>query len=103
MPTDPYAAIATDPYAHIATPAATPPPGKSLLQKAGDVASGAYRNLEGARTAAARDPVGALGNILGAPEGAVAGAVMAPLRLKGAAQNDLGQVLRSVGQGAAGG
>ncbi len=103
MATDPYAAIATDPYAQIATPVATPTPGKSPLQKIGDVASSAYRNVDAARTAAARDPVGALGNILGAPEGAVVGAAAAPLRLKGAARNDLGQVARSTLQGALGG
>jgi hypothetical protein len=80
-----------------------PAPGKSFLQKAGDVASGAYRGLQGARTAAARDPVGALANVIGAPEGAVAGAVAAPLRLKGGARKDLGQVLQSTLHGALGG
>ena len=81
----------------------TPPkPGKSLLQNIGDVASGAYRNINAARTAAARDPVGALGNVLGAPEGAVAGAAMAPLEPKHRT-DDFGQFLKTIGHGIVGG
>jgi hypothetical protein len=66
-----------DAPAPTATP--TPKPGKSPLQKAGDVVQGGFRNVNAARTAAARDPVGALGNVLGAPERAIAGLVMGPM------------------------
>ena len=81
-----------------ATPAAKP--GKSMLQKLGDDAGAAYRNLQATRTWAARDPGGALGAVLGAPQGMVAGAVMAPQRLKGADANDLSKVVPAIGRGA---
>ena len=55
------------------TPAPKTPPGKSLLQNIGDVAGGAYRDINAARTSAARDPVGALGNVLGGPQRFIAG------------------------------
>jgi hypothetical protein len=58
-----------------ATPApkATAKPGKSILQNVGDVADRAYRNVGAAYTSAARNPVGAAFNILGAPLGALEG------------------------------
>lgn len=77
-----------------------PAPSKNLLQKAGDVAGGAWRGVQAARTAAARDPVGALGNILGAPERAVAGAVMGPLTDLPPTDNDLGHSLAAGAKGA---
>jgi hypothetical protein len=58
-----------------ATPApkATAKPGKSILQNVGDVADRAYRNVGAAYTSAARNPVGAAFNVLGAPLGALEG------------------------------
>jgi hypothetical protein len=52
---------------------ATAKPGKSLLQNIGDLAGKAYRTEEAARTSAARDPVGAINAVLGAPQRFVAG------------------------------
>jgi hypothetical protein len=62
-------------------PTATPPPkpGKSPLQALGDTIGGLARNANAARTAAARDPGGALAAVGGAAQGAVAGAAMAPM------------------------
>lgn len=84
MADDPYATIAHDPYANIAAPAKSE--GESPLSKVGEIAKkagealgGGYRNLKAAQTSAARDPVGALGNVLGAAEGGIAGGVMAPI------------------------
>jgi hypothetical protein len=51
----------------------TAKPDKSLLQNIGDLAGKAYRTEEAARTSAARDPVGAINAVLGAPQRFVAG------------------------------
>jgi hypothetical protein len=61
-----------------AKPAPSAKPGKSPLQQVGDAVDGAYRNVKGAYTSAARDPVGALNNVLGSLQGGVVGAAMAP-------------------------
>jgi len=102
---DPYAAIAHDPYASIASPApATAPSGGldlgGIAKKVVDTADSVGRNFGAARTAAARDPVGATANILGAPERAVAGAVMAPMTDLPATDNNLGHSLTASARGA---
>lgn len=97
MAADPYASIAHDPYATIASPPPAAPPGESPLKGIGDALQGGYRNVQAARTSAARDPVGALGNVFNAIPGAVSGAVMAPMQEH--VGNDVGKFLRAEGHG----
>jgi hypothetical protein len=69
-----------------------------IAKKVGGAIEGAGRNLGAMQTAAARDPVGALGNVLGAAEGGVAGAVMEPALRKG--PSSLIHTLQDTGSGA---
>lgn len=74
-----------------------------IAKKVGGAVDSAYRGVGAARTAAARDPVGALGNILGGAEGAVVGGVMGPLSLPKEKANDPRAVLGALGHGIVGG
>lgn len=72
-----------------------------IAKKVGGAIEAGARNFGAARTAAARDPVGALANELGAAEGAVAGGVMAPMMQH--TGNDIGRTIGAFGHGIVGG
>jgi hypothetical protein len=82
-------------------PASTPPPSGgldlgSIAKKVGGAVDAGWRNLGAARTAAARDPVGAAQNVLGGLEGGVAGFMGGPLT---AHTSDVGKNVQAMGTG----